>query len=321
VSAIPTWKVGIVLLCVLGVFSTACVPTPAAASGNSPCTPSTPGANPYRNEILEQVREVYLRGPANLSSVRNEAFTLLVDQVKRWSSTVDVQLDNGNVIRITLTYVGPGLMQLIILNHQLNQNALPAIDVFEQILQNQMYEVANREEHVFLATVTYSNYGSPTAPEINRVTLNIPMDELALVNSRNRRITVYHVDPPLRQEIVTSLGSSSGYVAFPIGVGSPENCAQVLEHNWDTIINVNIPRVIINGTDSAHPLAWSISYHPLLDMQNGRITPRVPNAVLQNGIPIDHQPPPPRRGIPVETEVQSYWEQMALHVWGFVTGP
>lgn len=307
------------LLCVLGMFSSACVPTSAAASGNSPCTLSTHGANPYRSEILAQVRELFLRSSVDLINVRNESYTLLVDQVKRWSNSVDVQVDNGNVIRMTLTYISPELMQLIILNHLLNKNTLPAMDAFEQTLQGQMYKVADREEYVFLMTVTYSSYGSSTTPEINRVTLIVPMGELALVNSNNKRASAFHIDPPLRQEIIPSLGPSAGYITFPLGVGSPENCAQVLERNWNTVINVNIPRVTINGTDSAHPLAWSIKYHSLVDMDNGRIIPHVPNATFQNGILVNHQPPPPRRGVPVELEVPSYWELMALHVWGYVT--
>ena len=321
-KSIRPWKVELVLICVWGVFLSACGTTSSPASGSSqPCIPSTPGANPYKSEILPQVSEVYSRSFANLSGVRNEAFTLLVDQVLRWSATVDIPVDNGNNIRITITYISPELMQLIILNHQLNKNTLPAIDAFEQILQNRMYEVAGREELIFLMTITYSNYGSPTIPEINRVTLKIPMGELALVNSRNRRIPAYNIDPHLRQEIVASQGPISGYLAFPIGVGSPENCALALEDKWNTIINVNIPRVTINGTDYAHPLAWSITYHSLVDMENGRITPNVPDATLQSGVPIDYQPPPPRRGVPVESEVPSYWELMALHVWGYVTGP
>lgn len=319
-KAIPTWKVGAVLLCVFGMFSAACAPTTASASGSSPCTSSAPGANVYRSEILPQIRELYLLNSVDLINVKNRSFTFLVDQSKRWSSSVDIQVDNGNVIRMTLTYISPELMQFIILNDQLYRNSLSETD-FEQLLQTRMYEVSEREEFVFLMTVTYSNYGSLTAPEINRVTLNIPMGELALVNSRNRRTSAFHIDPPLRQEIITSLGPTAGYIAFPIGVGSPENCVQVLERNSNTVINVNIARVTINGTDYAHPLAWSIYYHPLVEMENGRITPSVPDATPPSGIPIDHQPPPPRRGVTVDSEEPSYWERMALHIWGFVTGP
>lgn len=309
------------MVCVLGISLTACGPTPAAAaSGNlQPCTSSTPGANRYRNVMLEQVREVYSRRFTNPDAVKNEAFSLLVDQVQRWTSTVDIPVDNGNIIRITLTYISPELTQLIILNHQLYKNSLSDAD-FEQMLQTRMNEVAVREELLFLMTITYSKYDPPTAPEINMVRLHIPMGELALVNSRNTRIPAYNIDPPLRQEIITSRGPSAGYIAFPVGVGSAENCAQSIELRWNTVINVHIGRVTINGTDYAHPLAWSVKYHPLVDMDNGRISPRF-SYPAPPSIPINHEPPKPEKGISAELANAGYWQEMGLHVWGYVTDP
>jgi hypothetical protein len=313
--------VGIVLLCILGVFLAACGPTSAAASGSSqPCTPTTPGANVYRGEILTQVRELSLINSADPISARNEALRLLVDRVKRWSASVDIPVDNGNIIRITLTYLSPELMQIIILNHRLYRNTTPGIDI-EQTIRTKMNEVANREEHIFLMTVTYSAYDPPSTPEINRVTLNIPIEELTLVNSRNAHIHALDVDPPLRQDIIASREPLSGYIAFPIGVGSTENCMQVLEYLRNTIINVSVGRVIINGTDYAHQLAWSVKYHPLVDMDNGLITPRVPNPPFQSDVPINHPPPNPVTGNLSEQVEAVYWQEMTLHVWGYVTDP
>lgn len=320
-KAIPTWKVGVVLLCVFGMFLAACGPMSVAAAGNSsPCTPATPEANVYRGEILTQVRELNLINSADQTRARNEALRLLVDQVKRWSASVDIPVDNGNIIRITLTYLSPELMQIIILNHRLYRNTTPGIDI-EQTIRIKMNEVANREEHIFFMIVTYSTYDPPSTPEINRVTLNIPIGELVLVNSRNVHVQALDVDPPLRQDIIASREPLSGYIAFPIGVGSTENCMQVLEYLRNTIINVSIGRVIINGTDYAHPLAWSVKYHPLVDMDNGLITPHVPNPPTQSDVPINYPPPAPERGVPVDQEDAAYWQELALHVWGYVTDP
>jgi len=321
VKSIPIWKAGVVLLCVIGVFLAACGPTPAAAaSGNpQPCISTTPGANGYRNVILDQVRDVYSSRFTDVNVAKNDAFSLLVNQVQRWSSTVDVPVDNGNFIRITLTYISPELAQIIILNHQLHKNN-PEVFSFEQVLQDKMNEVADREEMLFLMTVTYSDYDPPSTQEINRVRLSIPMDELALVNSRNTRIPAHNVDPPLRQEIITSRGPSAGYIAFPIGVRSGENCVEAFEHRFNTIINVQIGKVNVNGTDYAHPLAWSVKYHSLVDLENGEISSPAPYSAPQT-IPINHRPPDPVRGTPVELTNGDYWQTMALHVWGYVTDP
>jgi hypothetical protein len=56
-------------------------------------------------------------------------------------------------------------------------------------------------------------------------------------------------------------------------------------------------------------------------MDNGQITPRVPNPPTQNDIPINYPPPIPERGVPVNQEDAAYWQEMALHVWGYVTDP
>jgi len=311
------WKEGIVLICVWGVFLAACGTT-AAASGNlQPCICTTPGANVYRNGTLVQVRELYSRSFSDPIGAKNEAFSLLIDQVQRWSSSVDIPVDNGNIIRITLTYLSPELTQLIILNQQLYKNIIQ-INEFEQMLQSKMNEIANREELIFLMTITYSVYDAPAAPEFSKVSINIPIGELALVNSRNAYIRAYDVDPTLRQEITISHGPSSGYIAFPIGVGSAENCTQIIEDRWNTIINVSIGRVVVNGTDYVHPLAWSVKYHPLVDMDNEIISPSI-QFVAPQSIPVDYQPPPPERGIPIELEDPTYWELMSIHVWGYVT--
>jgi len=274
-----------------------------------------------------QVKSIYSRwvqnqgnsDPSTLQSLKNEAFTLLVNQVKRWTSSADIPIDNANVIRITLTYISPELTQTIILNHQLYNNVLSEID-FENMLRTRMNVVADREELIFLMTITYSQYNNQIATEDNRITLTIPMDELALANAENLRVTAHHIDPPLRQEIVISHGPSAGYVAFPIGVGTSENCVEVMDHLHNTVINVSTGGIRINENEYVPQLSWSVKYHPLVEMDAG-ITPPPISYTAPQGVPINHLPPIPVRTIPVNQVDQSYWEKMALHVWGHVTDP
>jgi hypothetical protein len=328
VKSVPMWKVGVVLASILGVFLTACGPTTALASGNSqPCISTTPEANEYRAQMQAQVKSIYSRrvqnqgnsDPAILQSLKNEAFTLLVDRVKRWTSSADIPIDNANVIRITLTYISPELAQIIILNHQLYSNVLSELD-FENMLRARMNVVADREELIFLMTITYSQYNNQLATENNRITFTISMDELALANAENLRVTAHHIDPHLRQEIVVSHGPSAGYVAFPIGIGTLENCIQVMDRRHNTMLNVSTGGIKVNGNDYASQLSWPIDYHPLIEMDDGLILPPV-NYIAPTSIPINHQPPAPVITVPVERVDLSYWEQMAIHVWGYVVGP
>ncbi|MFL7869399.1 MAG: hypothetical protein AB8I58_11245 [Anaerolineales bacterium] len=327
-KSVPICKVGLALVGILGIFLAACGPTPAFASGNlQPCTPTTPEANVYRVQTHPQVTSIYSRwvqnqsnsDPVVLQSLKNEAFTLLVDRVKHWTSSVDIPVDNTNVIRISLTYISPELTQFIILNHQLYNNVLSEPD-FENMLRTRMNVVAEREELIFLMTITYSQYNNQIATENNRITLNIPMDGLALTNAENLHIAAYHIDPPLRQEIVVSHGPSTGYVAFPIGVGTSENCTHVMDRSHNTVLNVSVSGIKVNGNDYASQLSWSAKYHPLIEMNNGIITPAF-SSTAPIGIPINQQPLIPALTIPVEQVDSGYWAQMALHVWGHVTNP
>lgn len=309
----------------LGIFLAACEPMPAAASGIlQPCTSTTPEANPYRAMIHPQVKSLYPQWVQNQSNstipqtLKNQAFTLLVDQVRRWSSFVDIPVDNANIIRITLTYISPELTQIMILNHQLYKNPLSEID-FENTLRTKMIEVAEREELIFLMTITYSQPANQIAIQ-NSITLNIPINELTLTNAENMHINANHVDPPLRQEIVISRGPSTGYIAFPIGVETFGNCTQVLESRWNTVINISMSGITVNGNEYAPQLSWSFKYHPLIEMDGGIISPSV-NYASPAGIPIDYQPPPPVRVTSTGQPDSSYWEQMALYIWGYVTDP
>ena len=128
------------------------------------------------------------------------------------------------------------------------------------------------------------------------------------------------VDPPLRQEIVISRGPSTGYIAFPIGVETFGNCTQVLESRWNTVINISMSGITVNGNEYAPQLSWSFKYHPLIEMDGGIISPSV-NYASPAGIPIDYQPPPPVRVTSTGQPDSSYWEQMALYIWGYVTDP
>jgi len=61
----------------------------------------------------------------NKSNAQYHALSLLKEQVRRWSSFQDIPIDNGTqIIRITITYLDPGLLQVIILNELLLRHFL-----------------------------------------------------------------------------------------------------------------------------------------------------------------------------------------------------
>ena len=274
--------------------------------------------------MLPQVDSMYTRlsqtnyDPFTLQSVKNEAFTLLRDRVQRWSSSNDIPVGDQDVVRITLTYISPELLQIIILNHQLNQLILSK-EQFKTNLENELKEIAKREELIFLITMTFSRYDQNETEE-NMVVLNFPIKDMALINSGDQHIKANHFDPPLEHEIVISRGPLSGYIAFPMRVAEGENCFQVLEHRWNTTLTANLDGVKVKGDNYIHPLTWFVKYHSLVEIGDGTI-PLSTILAAPSNITTDHQPPPPERNRPSNQEDDNYWGKMAIHIWTYVVDP
>lgn len=324
------WKKNAVLVLLFASLIVACVPSDSAGSNSNPpaCTPAptTPAPNGYRSDINPQVDSLYSRlfpnqinyDPNTLQGIKNEAFTLLVERVKRWSSSNDIPVGDQDVIRITLTYISPELAQIIILNHQLQQ-LIVAKDEFQLKLMDKMKTIAVREELLFLTTIVYSQ-NSQIETEENMVILNIPVNEMALINAGDRHIFPNHFDPPLEHEIVISRGPFSGYIAFPIWVMDREVCLHVMEKRWNTMLTVNADGFRVKGDEYGHPLTWFIKYHPLIEMDDSIVS--FPNIfTAPTDVKVDHQPPSPERNVPASEAVYEYWRKMAIHIWAYVVGP
>ena len=321
-------KVGLIIMCIWGLLFAACGPiTDTTLSSNITCTPapSTPDPNTYKANILTEVDLLYSRlfpdqtnyDPNTLQIVKNDAFTLLRDRVRRWSSSNDIPVGDQDVIRITLTYISPGLVQIIILNHQLHQQILSKAD-FQKKLKDKMAAISVREELIFLTTITYSRYDQNETEE-NMVVLIFPIKEMALINSGDKHIKANHFDPPLEHEIVISRGPLSGYIAFPFAIEENESCLQIMERQWNTMITINADGFKVKGENYTHPLTWFVKYHSLVEMDG--IVPISVTSTAPSGIPTDHQPPLPVRNVPPNQESESYWENMAIHVWTYVVDP
>jgi hypothetical protein len=320
-------KAGISVICFLGLFLSACDGTDVTLSSSSPaCTPS-PEANEYRKNMQFEIDLLYSRlfpdqinyDPNTLEGVKSDAFRLLRDQVKRWSSSNDIPVDN-QVARITLTYISPDLAQTIILNNHLYQQILPKTE-FQGRLKNVLDKIAEREEMIFLITIAYSQY-NPNETEETMVVLNFPIKEMALINAGDKHINAKHFDPPLEHEIVISRGPLSGYIAFPIGIEEGGSCLHIMDPRWNTMLTINADGFKVNGNSYTHPLTWFVKRKPLVDMESSG----VPSHPLSTPHPdniysVDHQPPLPVKNLPASQESDAYWEKMAIHLWGYVVAP
>jgi len=136
---LTTYKVGSTLIYMLGILLVACAPL---VTNIDRCELTGP-TNVYNPDIPIAIESIYSIAPtpggADNSMVSSsptlQAFEMLVSQVRRWSSSVDVPDDNQRVIRITITYLSPELLYTILLNTQLEyQPGLP-LDQFKKIVK------------------------------------------------------------------------------------------------------------------------------------------------------------------------------------------
>jgi hypothetical protein len=77
-----------------------------------------PEAGPYTShEITAGVQRIYQKSTTDLGSARQEALFQLGQNMAHWSDHVDIVNDNSHMVRVTVTYLDPVLVQYIVLNY------------------------------------------------------------------------------------------------------------------------------------------------------------------------------------------------------------
>jgi len=250
----------------LSVLLSACGGVSAAAPAHLP--PCYPAKNVYADPVSQHLIEIYdksvesINDSAKYNGFRQTVFNELVNQVYHWSDSVDINTDDtgGKTVRVTITYVSPELVHLIILNHYLYKNiAYPPGKVGEQV-KSQMSRIIDNEEHIFLIT-----FMAP--PSAEGIKIEFPLSSLTLTNASNLPVYVNHDDHNLEGQIVLRTELEYGFFYLPMTVTKDGNCQTVLDQNHDTRIVLNIPKITINGTDFG-PQSWEYKYAPLINLTN-----------------------------------------------------
>lgn len=305
-KAIPTWKVGIVLLCVLGMFSTACGPTPPSSINPSVCTPKSPTSNIYR------IATPFATVPQN---DKNQSLDTLTKLVKNWSSSYDIVMEQNQVIRITVIFISPEIIQRIIYNQFLYY---PTGNLQETIT-NGMNSIAKRDEFIVLVIITaFDNNITPIGKDI--ATLDIPVKEITLTNTADKVIHPNHDDHVLDEIIhIRNNEFKAGFLGYPIAVGDETHCTEIMDPKWTTSVTIKMPSYNINGTNITNPIIWDISYRSLIDLGSPPGVLNIDN--LQSNNVTDFQPliapPPPDTNLSEvnSTYLNDYWHKMARFVW------
>jgi hypothetical protein len=319
-------KTGGVFLIVLAIMLNACASTAAArAVYATACHPPTVEGNVYRQVPQNALRNIYSRAFSNMdfnnpNSIQNfdttqyEAIQLLATQTEKWSDFVDISL-GSKYVRLTITYLSPELIHTIILNHYLfRKNGSYLNSGFETGVASLMEKVANRNEHIFLATLTASTYKQDTS-YTDPVIVQLPLRSLVLTNSSNVQVIPQHDDHNLEERIDLTQGPAHGSFSYPMAVMVNENCEFLMDDTTNMHLVLSIPYIDINGM-RYETRPWVLEYTPLLDIA---LDPNPIENMLQVDRTPDHFRPTDDPPVSITPVTPEYWETMARFIWHEVT--
>jgi hypothetical protein len=244
-----------------------------------------------------------------IPSPRSIAFNCLINKTEHWSDTETIKLDNYDV-QITVTFISPELLQAVFLGEFLKNN-IPLSD-FEPQVQTVLGSVAERDELLFLFTITTTKNGSM---DTSSHTIDMPVQEMVLTNGEWLAVKPKHADQILDQPIDLSDGPVFGYIAYPLAVLTDNTCSLVLEPKYSTSLVLTMPSYQLDGIDSKVSHAWAIPYSSLMHVKNSA-------EVFQSCIfptsdlsLISPAPLPPD----VNSNQSNYWQDFARFIWNQLT--
>lgn len=304
------------------VFLVACEqfggPSASSPAGLATCVPPDKVVNPYTLQSQTAVQGLYQDYRNNFNSLgsdQRKAFSLLAESVQQSSDYRDFVVNGTQTVRITITYLDPLLVQYILLTDALVNKYGEDASVFNADLGRTMTNVANRQELLFVITITESSY-DPQAYGSSMVTVNLPVAQLTLFNTGAISVPPTHYDHNLDETIIISRGPASGVVGYPISIISQNNCAQIMDQ-WTTSLTLDVSSVIVSGTDFKSQF-WRILYTPFTQNNDQSIVNRViPTPLTDPSLIRQVNQPPQFLNSDSYTNTANwniYWENMSRHV-------
>lgn len=309
----------LIRLC-LGVFvfvvSGCGTPPPTATNNANPqITPTcpSPSTNPYRQyQNPSQVTNIFLNYKRDLAiydNVRQDAFIQLSKHVKQWSDYEDMTID-GRIVRITITYLDPMLVQFAILNEALvpPNNSMDQ-SWFESQIQTAMTKLASRDEIMFIVTIT-SQFNE------SALFVDFPIADLELISTSGIKALPTHYDPILGKHNDVSKKHLYGFVSYPVSLLLQGNCAGIVDL-WTTSLTLDHDESLTQE-DLFYNLFWNISYQPPVVLQgNTRPVPTLDPYLDKNRY--SKSPIPPSPDVLADDKSSNfYWEEMGRYIWNRV---
>jgi hypothetical protein len=242
----------------------------------------------------------------------------LGENTGHWSDYVDIAIDDAHMVRIVVTYIDPVLVQYIVLNHELLSSNYVDLNNFNSKLQGVMNELGQRNEMLFMVTITSPFYNAQ-AYNSNVLTVKLPILQMALVSASGMKVVPTHVDPILNENIDITHGPVSGLVGYPLTVINQSLCTWVMD-TWSNNLILDLPSVTLGSTAFGSQF-WDIPYRALVIQDTSQSTPTYDPNFDWNRLSRLNVPPTPNWKPSIQfddTNWKIYWEDMGRYLWDVV---
>lgn len=311
----------LIRLC-LGIFVfivSACGTPPESIQPPIPTCIPTNVVNPYLlDPPLDTVKNIYTLfkngGVDSQAIARQDAFSYLGKNMRRWSDYNDIMIDNARMIRIGVTYLDPALVQYIVLNHALGpQSSVMDSNAFNTQIQMVLNNLSQRNAIIFIITITSLSY-NPKANSNDVLYVDIPIEKLTLNSASGIPVKPIHYTMSKNANITQ--GPVYGIVYYPVAILTEGSCTGIVDQRIPSLIlnSVSFPL----GETNVHAQSWSIDYQPLILEDNYHPTPTLDITYNFSRFNSSASPPTPNVNPVFQIEdmnSSTYWEEMGRYIW------
>ena len=294
----------------------------ANSSYLSECPSTVKGRNPYySHQLSPYIVNIFSAYKSGSASARQEALMQLGKNMDLWSDYRNFVSDDGQIVRIIVTYLDPVLVQYIILNNVLSlpRDVANGIDINVR-LQKEMTELEQHDKLLFVVVIASSTTNVQTYNE-QTLHLKIPINNLILTHPSGQKTKPSYIDNILTEKIDIAQGPIHGIVGYPVSVMVQENCMGFLG-DWISSLTLDLDASLSLGENTFDSLFWNIPFQPLMLQDENHLTPAYDQSYDSRLVKLENPPLPDLRtksGLD-ETTARYYWEDMGRYLWNVLIG-
>ena len=315
----PSRQLAVLLYCAAILLMAGCASDPPGDPLTLPACPSISSqiyAGDYYPEFRDKevqaaVEEIYALASTDTITAKREALKLLRYETERWSDVQYVLFDPQPHMRVIVTFITPGLIRAIVLNHYLSKGIISQPDKLKEATKESLAMLDMREEFAFLILIQ-------PQPSTTPVDFLLPPANILLHTTDGFQVRPTHSDDLLNSPLDTSLDLYSGYFFYPAKVTKHGACNYLLTPGLETSVMLRIDNArFIEHTDVT--MSWVLHFPLLYKLDDPAfIIDRVTPVNGEDGFESPQLPPAVEHFVRTEDVIP--WREIGrFHWWKLVS--